>query len=285
MHYEIYIDVVFFTNLLIDYILIRFTGILFRCGRSRKRALLGAAAGAVFSCWIIYLRSFLKSGIFLPALVLLHGGCAAGMLVIGCNLKRGSLLLKAILTLYFAAFLCGGSWEVIVSDKLTVKMFLILAAATWSGITALSYLMDSMRIRTKNIYPITIYYKGCGYPFHGFYDSGNLLMDSVNGNPVSVGTEKVLSEICSEETVSCLKHLKENPVESGKPGTAGLHPHFTFFHSIGKEQGMMLAVTFERLCIQTPAEVVCIDNPVFAFSFETSAFGKEYEVLLNSRLL
>ena len=68
-------------------------------------------------------------------------------------------------------------------------------------------------------------------------------------------------------------------------GTAGLHPHFTFFHSIGKEQGMMLAVTFERLCIQTPAEVVCIDNPVFAFSFETSAFGKEYEVLLNSRLL
>ena len=48
---------------------------------------------------------------------------------------------------------------------------------------------------------------------------------------------------------------------------------------------MMLAVTFERLCIQTPAEVVCIDNPVFAFSFETSAFGKEYDVLLNSRLL
>ena len=76
-------------------------------------------------------------------------------------------------------------------------------------------------------------------------------MDSVNGKPVSVGTEKVLSEICSEETVSCLKHLKENPGESGKPGTAGLHPHFTFFHSIGKEQGMMLAVTFERLCIQT----------------------------------
>ena len=48
---------------------------------------------------------------------------------------------------------------------------------------------------------------------------------------------------------------------------------------------MMLAVTFERLCIQTPVRGVCIDNPVFAFSFETSAFGKEYEVLLNSRLL
>ena len=73
---------------------------------AEKETLLGAAAGAVFSCWIIYLQSFLKSGIFLPALVLLHGGCAAGMLVIGCNLKRGSLLLKAILTLYFCRIFC-----------------------------------------------------------------------------------------------------------------------------------------------------------------------------------
>ena len=93
MHYEIYIDVVFFykspDRLHIDQI---YRNII-PMWKKQKRALLGAAAGAVFSCWIIYLRSFLKSGIFLPALVLLHGGCAAGMLVIGCNLKRGSLLL------------------------------------------------------------------------------------------------------------------------------------------------------------------------------------------------
>ena len=285
MHYEIYIDVVFFTNLLVDYILLRFTGMLFRCNRSRKRTLLGAVSGALFSCGIIYLQFFLKSEIFLLTLVLLHGGCAAGMLVIGCDLKRGSLLLKAILTLYFAAFLCGGFWEVTAGDDLTPKMFLILAAAAWFGCTALSYLTDSIRIRTKNIYPVTLFYKGRGYSFHGFYDSGNLLMDSVNGKPVSVGALTVLSEICSKETVNCLKHLKENPGDLQNTEAAGLCPHFIVFRSIGKEQGVMLAVTLEKLCIQTPAEVVCVDRPVLAFSFDTSTFGKEYEVLLNSRLL
>ena len=285
MHYEIYIDVVFFTNLLVDYILLRLTGTLFRCTRSRKRTLMGAAAGALFSCGIIYLQFFLKSEIFLPALVLLHGGCAAGMLVIGCDLKKGSLLLKAILTLYFAAFLCGGFWEVIAGDNLTPKMFLVLAVAVWFGSTALSYLTDFLRIRTKNIYPVTIFYKGQEYSFHGFYDSGNLLMDSVNGKPVSVAAAAVLSEICSKETVNCLKHLKENPGELQDTEAAGLYPHFIVFHSIGKEQGVMLAVTLEKLCIQTPSEVVCVDRPVLAFSFDTSAFGKEYEVLLNSRLL
>ena len=285
MHYEIYIDVVFFTNLLIDYILLRLTGILFQCTKSRKRILLGAIAGALFSCGIIYLRYCLKSEIFLPALVLLHGGCAAGMLVIGCDLKRGSLLLKAILTLYFAAFLCGGLWEAMAGEKLTFKMFLILAAAAWFGSTALAYLTDSLRIRTKNIYPVTIFYKGKSCSFHGFYDSGNLLTDSVNGKPVSVGTIEVLSEICSKETVNCLRHLKENPGELQNTEAAGLHPHFIIFHSIGNEQGMMLAVTLEKLCIQTPTEVICVDRPVLAFSFDTSAFGKEYEVLLNYRLL
>ena len=42
MRYEIYIDVVFFTNLLIDYILLRFIGTLFKCAGNRKRAFAGA---------------------------------------------------------------------------------------------------------------------------------------------------------------------------------------------------------------------------------------------------
>ena len=41
----------------------------------------------------------------------------------------------------------------------------------------------------------------------------------------------------------------------------------------------------EKLCIQTPEEMVEIDRPVLALLTEPSALGKEYEVLLNFRLL
>ena len=114
----------------------------------------------------------------------------------------------------------------IAGENLTPKLFLILGTATWFGSAAWSYLADSIRIRTKNIYPITIFYSGKGYSFYGFYDSGNLLIDSVSGKPVSVGTTEILSEICSEETVNCLKHLKENPEELKEAETVGLSPHF-----------------------------------------------------------
>ena len=156
MHYEVYIDLVFLTNLLMDYILLRAVGKIFRCSRSRKRTLLGAGIGAVFSCCILCIRSEL----FLPALILLHGGCAVGMLVVGCGLKTGSLLIKAVLTLYFAAFLCGGVWEMADMGNLSLRVFVILGTGTWLILTAWSYLADSLRIQMRNIYPVTLSYRG-----------------------------------------------------------------------------------------------------------------------------
>ena len=47
----------------------------------------------------------------------------------------------------------------------------------------------------------------------------------------------------------------------------------------------MLAVSLEDLCIHTPAEEVRVSDPVLALAFEPSTLGKEYKVLLNSRLL
>lgn len=281
MHYEVYIDVVFLTNLLMDYILLRIVGKIFKCCKSRKRTLFGAGFGAVFSCCILLIRSEL----FLPAFILLHGGCAVSMLVIGCGLKKGSLLLKAVLTLYLAAFLCGGMWEATDRRSLSLRVFVIMAAGTWLFFTAYSYLADSFRIRMRNIYPVTLSYRGKNYTYYGFYDSGNLLMDPVNRKPVSVGKQEILYEMLPQETVQQLKHLRENPEELYEREIHRLQPRLIPFQSIGREQGMILTVTLEKLCIQTPAEVVQIENPVVAFDFQTSAFGKEYEILLNSRLL
>ena len=47
----------------------------------------------------------------------------------------------------------------------------------------------------------------------------------------------------------------------------------------------MLAVVLDDLCIHTPGEVINAANPVLALAVEPSALGKEYQVLLNSRIL
>ena len=54
MHQEVYIDIVFAANLLMDYILLRLTGIVLRRKNSRRRCLAAAAVGALFACLNLY---------------------------------------------------------------------------------------------------------------------------------------------------------------------------------------------------------------------------------------
>lgn len=51
----IYIDVVFVTNLLMDYILLRILGFILRLKSSGRRCFGAAAAGALFACFILYI--------------------------------------------------------------------------------------------------------------------------------------------------------------------------------------------------------------------------------------
>lgn len=145
MYYDVYIDIVFLTNLLMDYVLLCIVGKLFLRKRNRGRILLAAAVGALFSCLILYV---LPDMIF-PAKVLLHGGCAWGMLVLGLDLKKNGLLVKALVTVYLMAFFMGGLMEAAPVKKATPIRFLIVAAGAYMGLSALIYLSDSFRARWK----------------------------------------------------------------------------------------------------------------------------------------
>lgn len=282
MYYEVYIDIVFLTNLLMDYILLRLVGMLFGCRGSRKRYLLAAAVGALFSCFILYVQ---MDG-FLPVMILLHGACAMGMLWIGCGLKKGSLLVKAMITMYLTAFLLGGFLEAVsAGNTMTWYAVLLLAAGFYLGFSAVIYLSDSFRAQRKSIYPITLSYQGKVQSAYGFHDTGNLWSDPLSGAPVSVVNPEILETMLSGELLDKLKHLNENPGELKSTELLRLKPRFLPYRTVGQEEGLMLAITLEDLCIHTPREVVHISGPVFALAFEPSTLEKEYKVLLNSRLL
>ena len=76
------------------------------------------------------------------------------------------------------------------------------------------------------------------------------------------------------ENADRLKHLKENPGELESTEPADLHPHFLPYKTIG-EEGVLLAVVLDDLCIHTPREVIHVANPVLALAVEPSALGKE----------
>lgn len=279
MYDEIYIDIVFMANFLMDYVLLRLVLMVLHYRRKRFWCVLGAILGAVFSC--IY--------VILPGIVpgaLLQAVGAVIMLCTGCGIRKRGLLAEAVVFLYTAAFLCGGLWRVLIGERyFAAGGFLALLAVTYAGLTAFIKIWELRSIRRRNIYPITLFYQGKKQESYGFFDTGNLLTDPLSGQPVSVVEEKLLQTVLSEELTEKLKHLKENPGELRSTELTGLRPKLIPCRTVAGEVRMLPAVTLEKLCIHTLDEQICVSSPVFAVLFEPSALGKEYKVLLNSRLL
>ena len=100
MYQRIYIDIVFMTNFLMDYMLLRFVGKFLHLDGKRRRCVISAAFGSFVSCLLVCV----PFKIIFPAAVLIHGGCAFFMASFAFRLKKGGLLVKTILALYFTPY-------------------------------------------------------------------------------------------------------------------------------------------------------------------------------------
>lgn len=282
MYHTIYIDIVFMTNFLMDYMLLRLVGKFLHLDVKRFRCMISAVFGSFVSCLLLYV----PFRIILPVAVLIHGGCAFFMVAFAFRLKKGGLLAKTILSMYLTAFVVGGIYQALETEKtMTVKIFLLFTAGIYGGLYTLICAADFIRLGRKNIYPVILKYQGRVQQSYGFFDTGNLLMDPVNRQPVSIIKPELLEKILSSELTEKLMYIKEEPQKLKSTELSMLQPHFLSFRGAGGKEGIMLAVVLGELEIQTPGRVVHVGKPVLAITSEPSALGEEYGILLNSRLL
>ena len=282
MYQRIYIDIVFMTNFLMDYMLLRLVGKFLHLDGKRRRCVISAAFGSFVSCLLVCA----PFKIIFPAAVLIHGGCAFFMASFAFRLKKGGLLAKTILALYFTAFVVGGIYQALETERtMTVKIFLLFLSGIYGTLYTLGCVTETFRFGRRNIFPVTLKYQGKLKQTYGFYDTGNLLMDPVKKQPVSIIKQELLGSLISKEQVKKLMDIKDKPEELENTGFVSLQPHFLSCHTADGKKGLLLAVILDELLIQTPGRVVHVGKPVLAITSGPSALGEEYEILLNSRLL
>lgn len=282
MYREVYIDVVFAANLLMDYILLRLTGIMLNYQGSRRRCLEAAVTGALFSCLSLYVRAG-RTTICMIALRII---CATAMVWIAYRIQDRRHLAGAVTLFFGMTFLTGGFWMAISGNgKVTFALFAGCAAATYVGLSLLVYFMGRIKASRENLYPVILKYRGREHQTFGLYDTGNRLDDTITGTPVSIADPGMMQTLLTEELMEKLMRFKEMPEAFEGTELTDLRPHYLFFQTVGQKAQLILAVTVEDLCIQTPGERVHVSGPVLALSSEPFALGKEYKVILNSRLL
>ncbi len=220
MRYELYIDVFFLVNYLMDLILLRLSAEILRQKVSLGRLLTAGAAGAAAACAVVWVEALLPGKAESAALRAFGGAVfiagtlapAALLSVLAYRPRSVRELLKETLLLCFLAAASGGLMEFLMEHTaagydaalavrgsaeagLSLLMWVFLVCG---GVFLFRYLWmaaDGTRRERAALCSVTLHIGEESLQVTAYRDSGNTLTEPESGRPVSIVSERVWTEM------------------------------------------------------------------------------------------
>lgn len=277
MYYELYIDLLFLVNMMMDYLLLLASRSILSELVSHKRILLGASVGACITCLIVALpipEPWIK-------VLLFHTMPNMAMILVGLNVKKARELFKAYILLYICGFFLGGIFTCLAQyvPLRYISVFVITAAVSYELLGALfRYVLYLLRIKGKRC-QVELYLENGCLKTTALLDTGNTLKDVITGKPVSILQEEAFQKLCQDQGF----HIwKQGDLPKALYGEERLQTRIRMipFHSVGKQDGMMLAIRMDRMCL-TGALQGEVKDPLVAICKESVAGDGSYEMIVS----
>ncbi len=258
MNYELYVDVLFLVNFLMDYILLLFVWKVLHCDTRHIHIVSGAILGAFFYCLLIILpipNAFLE-------FILFHLFVNTCMIHVGLKIKRISDFLKAFISLYIGAFFVGGIMESVYQYISVGGLFLLLAFVGYYLAIGMWKFLCNVQKRATCFCEVELCYEGKTLTVTGIIDTGNGLHDPLTNLPVSVlGKNK--AEALFGKKIEWIRYIP--------------------YCSIGKSQGVMPVIRITEMRI-LGEESRCFERPLIGISEEHFNVGGKCDLILNPNL-
>ena len=260
MYYELYIDVFFVENFMMDFLLLLLTGRLMRRQIKKGRIFLGASAASLLTCLII--ASPVPGGIL--KMILFHGLVNVFMLMAGLGLRTGRDFFRAWILLYLGSFLMGGILNFFRPYIRNAALFFFLAVFSYFLLSRIWDLMVSVSRQKEFECTAVASFRGRKQELHALIDSGNTLRDEKTGKPVHIIGRNTAGKLWGDEPVGRVRYVG--------------------YHSVGKENGVMPLLEIDRLEIyRTHGKTTrpfIIDQPEVAVCSEEKV-TERYDIILN----
>lgn len=244
----VYLDVIFFMNLLYQYGILKVLTLLLKMKRPNIRILLGAAIGSVMYCICIVMRIPLEAfGVKMIAGIVI-GVVTSLVSFMPVHTKK---IPKIILMQCMLSFCLSGLLQFLPIDVQTEYMVLSASGAViflcLFSIKVKKLIWENLR-KENSICRIKLYHKGKSLETNALIDTGNHLKDPFTGEAVIIIQKSVADKLLEEDDVTRQNGYRMIPYES-----------------IGKSDGILEAFRLERLIIME----------------ETKQDGEDYKTFCN----
>lgn len=270
--YNLYIDVLFLINFIMDFMLLTILRRVFKYHSTTLKLIVGSSVGAV---WAVLAAIWPLLPRFLECL-LTYIVISAFMVKIAFGLKKLKEIAKGVLGLYLTAVMMGGTIYALYQHtkagyyveqlirgrgEEAMPIFLLLGAAL-AGFMGLRFLwtyLIQFKKEKDHLYEVTMYYRGREKTVKALMDTGNRLYEPVTHRPVHVVTYEALKSLC--ESVSAVVYIP--------------------FCSVGKKEGTMPGIFLDELEVRQGDQAYTIVKPLVAVCRDPVSPNGEYQMLLH----
>lgn len=260
MYYELYIDVFFLENFMMDSLLLFLLNRLLKCGRSAGKLTGGGALGSLLTCMIMILP---LPGIW--RVILCHMAVGPVMLSAGLRIRTVPQFIRAYALLYICSIFFGGILELFRPYMRAAGVFYGAAVLAYFVFLKFWKLLAYLHGCREKILSVSLYTEHGQVELRAILDTGNMLRDFVTGDPVSVVGPGVVQKI---------------------PGIAEMQGNFRLipYQCVGGNS-LMRIFRVSRMCVHMD-EDCWIERPLLGIG-ETECSGRngEYEMILNPAVI
>ena len=300
MEYQIYIDVVFVVNFVMDYILLGLTGKLLQYERKWYRLFLAALAGSCFTC-ILYVIPPSSPMVYL---VIAYVGITFLMVFIGFPKLTMRLVIKGVVLLYFVACTLGGLLHFLYYDSnffydlkkffhnsklkdIGMFYFVILTACGFFILKLFLHIILQVKEKNTNLLEVILWINGKEITTKGLLDTGNHLKEPMTGKPVMVCEYQLIEPYVSEQHKCIIEeYVKEGTVNLEQMIKENIKDiRLIPFRSLGKEQGTMIGMIVEKVTLKSETVQRTLHHVVVSISEIPVSIKGEYSVILHPDFL
>lgn len=259
MYFELYLDVFFLENFMMDSLLLAAVNRIMKCGRSRGRIFLGGGLGSLLTCvvFLLPIPGALRQ-------ILCHLAVSSIMIAAGLRPGNFGMFARTLMMLYAAGIFTGGIMYLFRPYMRYASLFYFAAVAAYYLLIGFWKVAVHIFIRKENIVMVTLYADSVEQTVPALIDTGNELRDTFTGDPVSMLDLKTADRICREPEKA--------------PGF-----HFLPCRFAGGE-GVIKVFRIRKMCIHTKEER-WVESPLFGIGEGILSEGGDYSVILNPEIL
>lgn len=288
----LYIDIIFLENIFMNSIILLATGIILKTPIRILRNVLGSVLGSVYAIIIYVTKIEIYSNVFLKIILSLI------IVYIAFKPVNFKSLMKHLIIFYLTSFTFGGvafallyfirPQDILFQDGVligTYPMKIILAGGIIGFIIiTMSFKNIKGKLGKNDMFClIKIYEKGKELVVKGIIDTGNFLKDPITKIPVIVVERQKLYEIFPNNVLANIEGIiKGKDIELGEYSSK---IRAIPFNSLGKENGMLLGIKWNRVEIEYQDITKKMDNVIIGIYNGVLSRSGKYSALIGLDVL